>query len=158
MSADGSSGPMTLLLTVSAVRRLEDPGPAVSAARGWSEHVGVVGDATEPVDDVRRFVDGLDADPDLVAGQVSGSLADIRQRLRTDRHVLVGTTDRQAEIAAALGWEFEHVEAAADAAEWPLTPPERSADDAEATTETADGDTGSAVDSPSGDADAGSEP
>lgn len=121
MSADGADGPMTLLLTVSAVRRLDAPGTAVAEARGWSEHVGIVGDATEPVEDVRRFVDGLDADPDLVAGQVSGSLADIRQRLRTDRHVLVGTTDRQREIASALGWEYEHVESAAAAAEWPLS-------------------------------------
>lgn len=120
MSADGSSGPMTLLLTVSAVERLEDPAATVDDARAWSEHVGIVGDSTERVSDVRAFVDGLEADPDLVAGQVSGSLADIRQRLRTDRHVLVGTSDRQANIAAALGWEYQDVEAAADAAEWPL--------------------------------------
>ena len=120
MSADGTAGPMTLLLTVSAVRRLDEPAAAVAEARAWSEHVGVVADGGEPVADVRRFVDGIEADPDLVAGQVSGSLADVRQRLRTDRHVLVGTTERQQAVAAALGWEFQHVEAAADAAEWQL--------------------------------------
>lgn len=139
MSADDAAGPMTLLVTVSAVRRLEDPASAVAEARAWSEHVGIVGDATEPVADVRAFVDDLDADPDLVAGQVSGSLADIRQRLRTDRHVLVGTTDRQREIAAALGWEFEHVESAAEAAAWPLTDAPRRGRDTDAA-EHADGD------------------
>ncbi|PSP50426.1 hypothetical protein BRC75_00865 [Halobacteriales archaeon QH_7_69_31] len=112
---------MTLLLTVSAVRRLDEPAAAVAEARAWSEHVGVVADGGEPVADVRQFVDGIEADPDLVAGQLSGSLADVRQRLRTDRHVLVGTTERQQAVAAALGWGFQHVEAAADAAEWSLS-------------------------------------
>jgi hypothetical protein len=111
---------MTLLLTVSAVRRLADPAAAVSEARAWSEHVGVVGDDDEPVEEVRAFVDDLGADPDLVAGPVGGSLADIRQRLRTERHVLVGTTDEQQSMAAALGWEYEDVTDAAAAAEWDL--------------------------------------
>ena len=128
MSANASEGPMTLLLTVSAVRRLDEPATAVDDARAWSEHIGIVGDASEPVAEVRRFVDGLEADPDLVAGQVTGSLADIRQRLRTDRHVIVGTTERQQEVAAALGWEFQHVEDAADAAEWPLASGDPSSD------------------------------
>ena len=128
MSADGTAGPMTLLLTVSAVRRLDEPAAAVAEARAWSEHVGIVADDGEPVADVRRFVDGIEADPDLVAGQVSGSLADVRQRLRTDRHVLVGTTEQQQAVAAALGWEFQHVEDAANAAEWPLAPGEPSSD------------------------------
>lgn len=120
MSADGAAGQMTLLLTVSAVRRLADPAAAVSEARAWSEHVGVVGDDDEPVEEVRAFVDDLGADPDLVAGPVGGSLADIRQRLRTERHVLVGTTDEQQSMAAALGWEYEDVTDAAAAAEWDL--------------------------------------
>lgn len=117
----GSGGAMTLLLTVSAVRRLADPGAAIVEAKTWSEHVGIVGDDVESVDDVRAFVDGINADPDLVAGQVGGSLADVRQRLRTDRHVLVGTADEQRAIAAALGWEYEPLESAADAAGWVLT-------------------------------------
>ena len=120
MSTDGAAGPMTLLLTVSAVRRLADPAATVSEARAWSEHVGVVGDDDEPVEEVRAFVDDLGADPDLVAGPVGGSLADIRQRLRTERHVLVGTTGEQQSMAAALGWEYEDVTDAAAAAEWDL--------------------------------------
>ena len=120
MSTDGVAGPMTLLLTVSAIRRLADPAAAVSEAKAWSEHVGVVGDDDEPVEEVRAFVDDLGADPDLVAGPVGGSLADIRQRLRTERHVLVGTTDEQQSMAAALGWEYEDVTDAAAAAGWDL--------------------------------------
>ena len=129
MSADGAAGPMTLLLTVSAVRRLADPAAAVSEARAWSEHVGVVGDDDEPVEEVRAFVDDLGADPDLVAGPVGGSLADIRQRLRTERHVLVGTTDEQQSMAAALGWEYEDVTDAAAAAEWDLLEDDSAAPD-----------------------------
>jgi isoaspartyl peptidase/L-asparaginase-like protein (Ntn-hydrolase superfamily) len=130
MSADGSGtgeagsgdqGPMTLLLTVSAVERLRDPVAAVTDAKTWSEHVGIVGDDVEPVEAVRQFVDDLEADPDLVAGPTSGSLADIRQRLRTERHVLVGTDERHASIAAALGWEYLDVEDAAAKADWRLT-------------------------------------
>lgn len=112
--------PMTLLFAVSAVARLTDPGHAITDARNWAEHVGIVGDDTETVDDVRSYVDGIDAEPDLIAGQVGGSLADIRQRLRTERHVLVGTTDDQQSVAAALGWEYKDIEDAAEAAEWEL--------------------------------------
>lgn len=113
--------PMTLFLTVSAVRRLADPGTAVAEARTWSEHVGVVGDDVESVDVVRAFVDGIDASPDIVAGEVGGALADVRQRVRTERHVLVGTTDEQRSIATALGWEYKNVAEAAEAAGWSLS-------------------------------------
>lgn len=119
MSVAGE-GPMTLLFTVSAVRRLAEPGAVIAEARGWSEHVGVVADDMESVETTRAFVDELEAEPDLVAGQVGGGLAHLRQRLRTDRHVLVGTTDEQEQLAPALGWEFKTIEAAAEAAGWPL--------------------------------------
>lgn len=120
MSAGGPDGPMTLLLSAAAVQRLADPATAIADARTWSEHVGVVGDATESIDDIRSFVDALEAEPDLIAGQLGGGLADIRQRLRTDRHVLVGATDEQRSIATALGWEYQDVETAAEAAGWAL--------------------------------------
>lgn len=120
----GAGGPggasMTLLLTVTAVRRLADPGAAVADARRWSEQVGVIGDGAESVDDVEAFVDGIDADPDFVAGPSSGSLASIRQRVHTDRHVVVGTGEDQRGIAAALGWEYLAVEEAATDADWDL--------------------------------------
>lgn len=114
-------GPMTLVLTASAVRRLADPGAAITDAKRWTEHVGVVGDDAATVDDTRSFVDDLDADPDIVAGHVGGGLADLRQRLRTNRHVLVGTTDEHHDIATALGWEYLAVEDAVEAAGWQIT-------------------------------------
>lgn len=117
---DADDGPMTLVLTVSAVRRLADAGAAIAEAKRWTEHVGVVGDDATTVADTRSFVDRLDAEPDVVAGHVGGGLADLRQRLRTDRHVLVGTTDEHHDIATALGWEYLAVEDAAEAAGWPL--------------------------------------
>lgn len=126
MNAGERTGSMTLILTLSAIERLANPGAAVAEARTWSEHVGVVGDETETIDEVRSFVDGIDAEPDLVAGEIGGGLADLRQRLRTDRHVLLGTTDEQRAIATALGWEFKPIAAAAAAAGWDLR---ESADD-----------------------------
>lgn len=111
---------MTLMLSVSAIHRLAAPGAAIRDARQWSDQVGVVGDGNESVEDVEAFVDDLDADPDFVAGPASGSLASIRQRVYSERHVVVGTSERHRDIAAALGWEYLPVEEAAENAEWQL--------------------------------------
>lgn len=111
---------MTLLLTLSAVQRLADPGAAIADARRWSDRVGVVGDGDESVDDVEAFVEGMDADPDFVAGPASGSLASLRQRFHTDRHVVVGTSEAHRGISAALGWEYLPVAEAAADADWAL--------------------------------------
>lgn len=119
--SDGSGGEsMTLLMTVTAVSQLADPGAAIDDARRWSDRVGVVGDGAESIDDVEAYVDDVDADPDFVAGPSSGSFASLRQRVHTDRHVVVGTKEDQRGIAAALGWEYLSVEEAAENAEWQL--------------------------------------
>lgn len=123
MSGAGGSGggeSMTLLLSVSAVERLADPGAAIADARRWTENVGVTGDGDESVDEVEVFVDDLDASPDFVAGPSSGSLASIRQRVHTERHVVVGTSEDHRDIAAALGWEYLPIEEAAADAGWAL--------------------------------------
>jgi hypothetical protein len=111
---------MTLVLSVAAVERLDAPGAAIADARRWSDYVGVVGNAEESTGDVESFVDGLDADPDFVAGAATGSLAAVRQRFRTDRHVVVGTNDAYRDLASALGWEYLSIEEAAEKAEWAL--------------------------------------
>lgn len=119
MSGHGADdGPMTLLISVSALQRLAEPQSVIGDAKAWTENIGVVGSTATPVDDVRQFVDDLGANPDLVAGEMGGSLADVRQKLRTERHVVIGTTEQQRSIAAALGWEFKDVESAAEAAGW----------------------------------------
>lgn len=117
MTADET---MTLLLSVAAVERLAAPAAAIEDARQWSDYVGVVGNdeaATEPVE---MYVDGIEADPDFVAGAAVGSLAAVRQRFRTDRHVVVGTSDADRDVAAALGWEYLPLEEAAEKAAWAL--------------------------------------
>lgn len=111
---------MTLLLSIGAVERLSAPAAAIADAGRWSEYVGIVGNGSESIDAVEAYVDGLEADPDFVAGTATGSLAAIRQRFRTDRHVVVGTTDAYRDVASALGWEYLAVEEAAGKAGWTL--------------------------------------
>lgn len=118
--SDSAGERMTLLLSLSAVERLDEPAAAIADARRWSAHVGVVGDGEESVEAVEVIVDDIEADPDFVAGETIGSLATVRQRFRTDRHVVVGTSDERRDIAAALGWEYLPVEEAAEEAGWPL--------------------------------------
>ena len=113
-------GSMTLLLSVGAVERLAAPAAAIDDARRWSDYVGVVGNDERSVEDVEAYVDRLAADPDFVAGAATGSLAAVRQRFRTDRHVVVGASEAGRDVAAALGWEYLPVEEAAAAAEWSL--------------------------------------
>lgn len=109
---------MTLLLSVAAVERLAAPAAAIEDARQWSDYVGVVGNDAAATESVETYVDGLEADPDFVAGAAIGSLAAVRQRFRTDRHVVVGTSDADRDVAAALGWEYLPLETAAEKAEW----------------------------------------
>lgn len=121
MSAGGGGGEaMTLVLTVSAVERLADPAAVVADARRWSDTVGIVGGTRASISEVQTYVDGLEAEPDVVAGRSGGGLASIRQRLPTDRHVLLGTTEEQEDMGAALGWEYIPIETAAEKAGWTI--------------------------------------
>jgi len=47
---------------------------------------------------------------------VEESLENIAQQFDTDRHVFVGVDEEDEALAEATGWEFLHVEDAADAA------------------------------------------
>lgn len=117
----GGGRTMTLVLAIDAVERLASPAAAIEDASAWSDYVGILGREASSTADVERYVDGLEADPDFVAGTATGSLAAIRQRFRTDRHVVVGTRDAHGDLAAALGWEYLDVEEAAEAAAWSLS-------------------------------------
>lgn len=120
MSGDGRNE-MTLLIALSALNRLGDPAEAVAAARTWSENVGVVSNL--PADAVRETLDSESVDCDFISssGGKTGSLAAIRQRFPTDRHVFVGTDETDRRTAEALGWEYLPVEEAAEKAEWSLS-------------------------------------
>ncbi|MFC4439106.1 MULTISPECIES: DUF7124 domain-containing protein [Natrialbaceae] len=120
MSSERRRGELTLVFTVAAVERLANPPVAVADARGWSTSVGVVGDG-EP-DAVTDAVERADVDPDFVSGAkgTAGSLAAVRQRLSTDRYVVVGSDDEVRRTAQALGWEYLPLEEAAAKAGWEL--------------------------------------
>lgn len=117
----GGDGTITLLLSVDAIERLAAPAAAIADAGQWSDYVGVLGHESASIEEVKAYVDGLDADPDFVAGTATGSLAAVRQRFRTDRHVVVGGQEVHRDVASALGWEYLAVTEAAEAADWALS-------------------------------------
>lgn len=110
---------MTLVFDFVALQRLADPGAAVEDAGQWSAGVGV---AAEDHDELRAYLDRKAVNPDFIAGKRGfiGGLAAVRQRITTDRHVFIGTTDEAKATAEAVGWEYLDVEEAARKADWPL--------------------------------------
>lgn len=117
MNADDAG--MTLAFTLAALRRLADPADAVSDAGRWSAGVGVVADDRDALD---AYLEREGVAPDFVSGEkgVVGGLVAVRQRVRTDRHVVVGTSDDARSAAEAVGWEYVDVGEAASKAGWPL--------------------------------------
>jgi len=115
---------MTLVFAFPALERLVNPEDAVEGAKAWSDYVGVVADMEPP--ELKTHLEQTGAEPDFVSGQFgsAGSIAAIRQRFASDRHVFVGTTDEHQNLAEALGWEYLSVEQAAEKAEWVLADPE----------------------------------
>jgi hypothetical protein len=111
---------MTLVFAFSALQRLARPDEVVTDAHRWTEYIGVAGDA--PPDAIVAFVESAGLDPDFVSGEAgkTGNLATIRQQFRTERHVFIGTTDEDRDIAEALGWEHLSIEEAAENADWTL--------------------------------------
>lgn len=111
---------MTLAIKMSALEQLVRPEEAVGDARAWTENVGVVADVAP--DELESQVRAAGVEPDFVSGErgQAGTLAAIRQRFPTDRHVFVGTTNKDRETAEALGWEYTPIEEAAEKAEWGL--------------------------------------
>lgn len=112
-----ADGEMTLAFDRGALERLARPADAVADARRWSDRVGVVGDA--PVAD-SEVVDAVE--PDFISGEggAAGSLAAVRQRFPSERHVFVGTADSDRDTVQALGWEYLPVAEAAEKAGWAL--------------------------------------
>jgi hypothetical protein len=115
---DGGSGDMTLAFELEALQRLAKPGEAFADARRWTEYVGVVSD--EPTYVVTNFTRKRRIRQDFFSGPKGKreSLESVRQQFDTGRHVLVGTTEDHEALALELGWEFQHIEEAAGAADW----------------------------------------
>jgi hypothetical protein len=120
MGMSGGSGDMTLAFELAALRELADPGAAFADARRWTEYVGVVSD--EPTYVVTNFTRKRRIRQDFFSGPKSKaeSLESVRRQFDTDRHVFVGTTDEDGDLAERVGWEYLDVAAAAEAAGWDL--------------------------------------
>lgn len=119
-------GTMTLAFELSALRALADPGAVFTDARQWSAYVGVVSD--EPTYVVTNFTRKRRIRQDFFSGPKGKgeSLASVKRQFDTDRHVFIGTTDADADLADTHGWEYLSVEDAAEAAGWALAPEEDS--------------------------------
>jgi len=116
---DGSTD-MTLAFELSALEALAEPDAAFGNARRWSEYVGVV--SAEPTYVVTNYTRKHRIRQDFFSGPrgKAESLESVREQFDTERHVFVGTTEDDRELAEAEGWEYLSVEDAAEAADWTL--------------------------------------
>ena len=121
---DGGSGDMTLAFDLEALKELAHPDAVFTDARQWSEYVGVVSE--KPTYVVTNFTRKHRIRQDFFSGPRGReeSLGNVREQFGTDRHVFVGATDDDADLADRVGWEYIDVEGAADAAGWELGDPE----------------------------------
>ncbi|WP_276298848.1 DUF7124 domain-containing protein [Halorussus lipolyticus] len=114
------SGEMTLAFELSALEETATPEAVFDDARRWSQYVGVVSD--KPTYVVTNFTRKNRIRQDFFSGPKGKgeSLESVREQFDTDRHVFVGTTDEDRELAEANEWEYLDVEEAAEAADWQL--------------------------------------
>ena len=114
------SGEMTLAFELSALQELAKPGAVFDDARRWSKYVGVVSE--KPTYVVTNFTRKNRIRQDFFSGPKGKgeSLESVREQFDTDRHVFVGTTDDDRDLAEEYDWEFLDVIDAAEAAEWQL--------------------------------------
>ena len=115
---------MTLAFDLEALKRLVHPDQVFTDARQWSEYVGVVSE--KPTYVVTNFTRKHRIRQDFFSGPRGReeSLENVAAQFDTDRHVFVGTSEEDAELAETVGWEYLPVEDAAEAADWELGEPE----------------------------------
>jgi hypothetical protein len=120
MSQSGGSTDMTLAFELSALKELAKPGTAFAGARQWTEYVGVVSD--EPTYVVTNFTRKRRIRQDFFSGPKSrkDSLESVRDQFDTERHVFVGTSEADRQLAEEVGWEYLALEDAAENADWEL--------------------------------------
>lgn len=116
----GGDGEMTLAFELAALQELTSPSAVFDGARRWSKYVGVVSD--KPTYVVTNFTRKERIRQDFFSGPrgKAESLTSVKEQFDTDRHVFIGTTDEDEELADEVEWEFLAIEAAAEAAEWDL--------------------------------------
>jgi len=120
MSQSGGSTDMTLAFELSALKALAKPGTAFAGARQWTEYVGVVSD--EPTYVVTNFTRKRRIRQDFFSGPKSreDSLESVKGQFDTERHVFIGTSDEDRQLAEDVGWEYLSLEDAAENADWEL--------------------------------------
>jgi hypothetical protein len=120
----GGSGDMTLAIELAALKELAQPDAVFNDARQWSEYVGVISE--KPTYVVTNFCRKHRIRQDFFSGPRGReeSLGNVKGQFDTERHVFVGTSDEDAELAETAGWEYLAVEDAAEAADWELGDPE----------------------------------
>jgi hypothetical protein len=111
---------MTLAFELSALKALAKPGTAFAGARQWTEYVGVVSD--EPTYVVTNFTRKRRIRQDFFSGPKSreDSLESVKGQFDTERHVFIGTSDEDRQLAEDVGWEYLSLEDAAENADWEL--------------------------------------
>ncbi|WP_336036398.1 DUF7124 domain-containing protein [Halobacterium yunchengense] len=120
MSQSGGSTDMTLAFELSALQELAKPGTAFAGARQWTEYVGVVSD--EPTYVVTNFTRKRRIRQDFFSGPKGReeSLESVKRQFDTERHVFVGTSEEDRQLAEDVGWEYLPLEEAAAKADWDL--------------------------------------
>jgi hypothetical protein len=126
---DSGDSKMTLAFELDALKGLADPTAVFNDARGWTEYVGVVSD--EPTYVVTNFTRKHRIRQDFFSGPQGKdeSLKNVRAQFDTDRHVFIGDSDEDRDLAGDLDWEYLPLEDAAEAAGWELGDPEAEDDD-----------------------------
>ncbi len=116
---------MTLAFELGALEALADPSAVFDDAREWATYVGVVSE--EPTYVVTNYTRKHRIRQDFFSGPrgVEESLESVRRQFDTARHVYVGTSENDAEIATTVGWEYLPIEEAAEAADWQLADEEQ---------------------------------
>ena len=120
MDGGSEGGEMTLAFELEALQSLANPNVVFNDARQWTEYVGVVSE--KPTYVVTNFTRKHRVRQDFFSGPrgVAESLENVAGQFETDRHVFIGTSEADAEIADETGWEYLPLENAAEAAEWEL--------------------------------------
>ncbi len=116
----GGDEDMTLAFELTALQELADPGRVFEDARRWSEYVGVVSE--KPTYVVTNFTRKNRIRQDFFSGPRGRkeSLESVKEQFDTGRHVFIGTSEGDGQLAEEVGWEYLPVEDAAEAAEWTL--------------------------------------
>jgi hypothetical protein len=120
----GGSSDMTLAFELEALKQLAYPDEVFTDARQWSEYVGVVSE--KPTYVVTNFTRKHRIRQDFFSGPRGReeSLTNVRSQFDTERHVFVGTSAEDADLAETVDWEYLALDDAAEAADWELGDPE----------------------------------